>query len=436
MVERSEVVPTAVFLFFLLLPFQFALGATEGVDVAMARIGALAIGILFLAERLRSGSWILPPRRDLFFLAGFLFLAGCSLFFAREPSWTARKMLFLLSFFPLYFVFTDIFSRRGAPLIRHIGKGFFFGSVAGAVVSLFQFVAQFIFSVDQVLSFWLSRIYPLFLGEAFAHAVATYPSLLVNIAGKTMLRAVGVFPDPHVAAFYFGMAIPFGLWFGAKAPREKRIFYFFGTGIVFLADLCTFSRGGYVGLLSVLIFFGAFSFSRTRGYISFQQKRKIVLIALIILSLSLSLAPVRNRFADMFSVTDGSNRARIALWSEALTHIGERPLFGYGLGNYPLKVKPSAEYREPIYSHDIFLDMAAELGIVGLLLFLGIFLFSVGIFFARGSLASIALPATLALVLFLAHSFFENTLFSVHVLPVLLFLIATIAWYNRGDERE
>jgi O-antigen ligase len=436
MVERFSGVPTALFLFFLILPFQFALGATEGIDLAMSRIGAIAIGIFFLAERLRNGSWILPLKRDLFFFIGFFCLAGLSLVFAGEPSWTARKILFLLSFSPLYFVFTDIFSRGGAPLIGYIGKGFFFGSVVAAVVSLLQFVSQFIFSIDQVLSFWLSRIYPIFLGEAFAHAVTIHPSLLVNIAGKTILRAVGVFPDPHVAAYYFGMAIPFGWWFGMRAAKSKKAFFFLGTGILFLADLCTFSRGGYVGILSILVFFGAFSFFRMQVYRSFQQKKKAIVTVLLIIALSLAAPPVRSRLVETLSLTEGSNSARIALWSEALTHIGERPLLGYGLGNYPLKVKPSADYREPIYIHNIYLDMAAELGIIGLLFFLGIFFLPASIFFVRGSFSSIALPVTLALILFLSHSLFENTLFSVHVFPVLLFLIAAIAWYNRGDERQ
>lgn len=434
MVERLRGMWILGFLFFLLLPFQFALGVMDGVDLAVSRVGALLIGLIFLAERLRSGSWILPPPRDTFFFMGLLSLMGLSSLWAEEPAWTLRKVLFLLSFLPIWFFFADLFSRKGSLAIRGIGRGFFFGSVAGAGVALIQFISQFIFSLDQILHFWLSRVYPLFLGEAFAQAVATHPSLLVNIAGKTILRATGMFPDPHVAAFYFGMAIPFGLWLGMMAPREKKMPFFLGVGILFLADLGTFSRGGYVGLLAMLLFFGAFYLYHQREKIPWRQQKKVVLVALAVFILALSIPLVRNRLMETFSITEGSNSARIALWKEAMVHIGERPLLGYGLGNYPLKVLPSAQYRDPIYIHNIYLDIWAELGIIGLLFFLGIFLLPVGIFFFRGSLASIALPATLALVLFLAHSFFENTLFSVHVFPVLLLLTAIVSWYNRKNE--
>ncbi len=431
MVERSDFTQRLVFLFFLLLPFQFALNPSEGFDVALSRVAVLGIGGLFLLERLRNGSWMLPARRDLFFCMGFIFLAILSLLWAREPLWTLRKVFFLISFLPLWFLLSDMFVRRGVVAVRDVASGFFFGSIAGAVVALLQFSSQFVFSLDRVLDFWLSRMYPIFLGEAFAQSFTIYPSLLVNISGETILRAVGVFPDPHVAAFYFGMAIPFGIWLGVCAVPTKRTIFFLGTGILFLADLCTFSRGGYVGLIVMLIFFGAFSFSHMRERISFRQKKKVALVMMVILLFSLLIAPVRNRLMDTLSVTEGSNSARIALWGEAISHIKERPLLGYGLGNYPLQVKPSTEYREPIYIHNIYLDLWADLGGIGLIFFLGMFLLPVGDFFFRGSFSSIAFPAVLALVLFLAHSFFENTLFSVHIFPVLLFLIATIAWYNQ-----
>lgn len=436
MVERSSFVQKLLFLFFLLLPFQFALNPSEGVDLAISRIVVLVIGGLFLLERLRNGSWMLPAKRDLFLFMGFIFLAGLSLLWAREPLWILRKVFFLISFLPLWFLLSDIFVRRGAVAVRDVASGFFFGSVASALVALLQFSSQFVFSLERVLDFWLSRIYPIFLGEAFAQSVAIHPSLLVNIAGKTILRAVGAFPDPHVAAFYFGMAIPFGVWLGMTAVPTKRVAFLIGTSILFLADLCTFSRGGYVGLFAMVIFFGVFSWHQYGGKLSFWQKRNVAGVALVILLSCWLIQPVRERLSDIFSVTEGSNSARIALWGEAISHIKERPLLGYGLGNYPLQVKPSTEYREPIYIHNIYLDIWAELGAVGLAFFLGIFLLPVGVFFFRGSFSSIAFPAVLALVLFLAHSFFENILFSVHIFPVLLFLIATIAWQSREQGAE
>jgi O-antigen ligase len=419
-------VEKALFLFFLLLPFQFALNPVSGIDLALSRAVAICIGILFVFERLRLGSWVFPRQWALFVMSGFFFMAGFSFFWAEEPMWSARKAIFLLSFLPLWFVLMDVFHRDGRRIPIILARGFFFGSVAMAVVALMQFLSQFFFSLERVLNFWLTRIYPIFLGEAFAQSVAIHPSLLVNIAGETILRATGVFPDPHVAAFYFGMAIPFGIWFALVAEKEKKTLFLVGSVILFVADLCTFSRGGYVGLLAMGGIFGVFALYRYHERINGVWFKKIFFGGVIIFSLAMAVSPVRERLMDTFSIREGSNSARIALWQEARGRIAERPWFGYGLGNYPLAVKPSAEYREPIYIHNTYLDIWAEMGIIGLFFFLLIFFLPSATFFFRGSFSDVAFPAFLAMTLFLGHSFFENILFSVHIFPILLLVTAII----------
>lgn len=138
------------------------------------------------------------------------------------------------------------------------------------------------------------------------------------------------------------------------------------------------------------------------------------------------LSPVGTRLFSSFSQSDGSNIERLRLWQEAVVFIAEHPIFGTGLGNYPLFVKPSASYREPIYAHNLYLDIAAESGIVGLFFFSGFLFF--GIFSAwkswRREQSIFWLAIFSALIIFSVHAFFETPLFSVHILPLLLFLIA------------
>lgn len=158
------------------------------------------------------------------------------------------------------------------------------------------------------------------------------------------------------------------------------------------------------------------------------QSKKILLFLFVFClgGALLSLSPVGSRLVSSFSPADGSNSERLRLWQEALSHIAERPLFGTGLGNYPLLVKPSAGYREPIYVHNLFLDIAVETGLVGLFLFLG-FLFSGFLSAVRkwrktGNIFYFSL--VLALTIFSTHALFETPLFSVHVLPAFLLVVA------------
>nr|MBP9697908.1 hypothetical protein [Candidatus Moranbacteria bacterium] len=90
-------------------------------------------------------------------------------------------------------------------------------------------------------------------------------------------------------------------------------------------------------------------------------------------------------------------------------------------------------YREPIYAHNLFLDIAVEVGFIGLFFFLGMLVLSSARLFLWWKIKKddwLALSLLTALVIFLAHAFFETPLFSVHVLPALLLLIAAGVSYR------
>jgi putative inorganic carbon (hco3(-)) transporter len=147
----------------------------------------------------------------------------------------------------------------------------------------------------------------------------------------------------------------------------------------------------------------------------------------VTLTVAIVMSPIATRFTSSFSSQDGSVSERSRLWKEAVTNIEDHPLTGVGIGNYPLRVKPSASPREPIYVHNLYLDIAVELGLIGLGLFL-FFVFSClpKFSFPNETILSYRLALFLSLSIFLAHSFFEYPLFSVHILPLLLSILALL----------
>lgn len=417
-------------LFFFLLPFQFALSPKEGLDLAVVRI-VVPLSILgWLLFGLLRRRIVLPDSLLIFFLSGFLLIVSLSVLWSENKDFALRKELFLFSFLPLLFILSSVFEER--KVLRTIVlKSFVYGAFFSACSGILFFLSQFLFGVEKVFALLTGNILPFFLGETFARSVAEHPSLLVNISGTTVLRASGVFPDPHMFAFYLGMASPIALAFAlcASSQNKKRMWFLIFATILF-TDLLSFSRGGYVGLLAggVLFFFASGIYNR------FSRKKKIgTLVLALLLVGAIFSSPFGTRFLSSFSRTDGSNVERLRLWEEALTHIGERPFFGAGLGNYPLLVKPSASYREPIYAHNLYLDIAVEVGIAGLFFFLGMITLSgmrLFLWWKTHKDDWLALSFLTALVLFSAHAFFETPLFSVHILPVLLLLIAAGVSYK------
>jgi len=407
-----------VFLFFFILPFQWALSPVPGIDLALARVLSMLIFFVWVFSSVFKKRLMLPDGLSSFLASSFLFISALSFLWAGNADFSVRKIAFLFSFFPSFFVLTSFF-KENIKRVQTTLSFFIYGSVIAAAVSLVQFFSQFIFGVEKVFSFWTGSILPFFLGSAFGDSVAAYPSLLVNISGKTLLRATGFFPDPHMFSFYMGISIllTLGMFF---SQRERKWGYAFW--ILLVADLLAFSRGGYLGLCAGVTFF-LFTFFYQKGLGVRGLLTGAGIFGIIFLT---AWSPIGARFGSTFSTEDGSNKERIRLWEEALGHISERPFLGVGLGNYPLLVKPSAGYREPIYVHNLYLDIAVEAGLLGLSFFVALLWLAGWRLWRKWEKThdTLSLGTLGALLVFSTHAFFDTPLFSVHALPALLLLLA------------
>jgi len=286
-----------------------------------------------------------------------------------------------------------------------------------------------VFGVSVTFHFLLERILPFFLGRELSGMVALYPSLLVNIDGVTWLRATALFPDPHVAAFFFGMVAFLALGLARHFPEKSATNLFI---LLFGAAILSFSRGGYLGLFigGVSYFFlvqpRRFPFSRS-GFV------KVALFTG--LGALLFAVPVLSRFFASFTLLDASSLERLTLWKAALLALAEKPFMGTGIGNYLSSVHPLASAGTPFYAHNLFLDTTLELGLVGGILFIGLFVATLFELMRSRGVATFAPALCAALSLYLVSSFFDTALFSVHV-TALLSLMLAFAWNAKRFEEE
>lgn len=405
-------------LFSFVLPLQIALNPSEGIDLALTRILIPVIFLVCLVENLLSKKISLPTSPGAIFLCTFIFLASFSLFFADNPSWGIRKLAFLFSIFPLYFVISSAFptAEKKKVLMSYCAAG----AAITALIGLVQFSLQYIVGIDKAYRWWGENIAPIFLGKSFSQAVLENSSWLVNAGGKDFFRAISVFPDPHMLSFYLNMTLPFAIFLAIKSSSKKRIFWISSAFLIFIADILTFSRGGYIGLAVMAFILFALFFKKL------SVKFRLAACALLFFgttTLFLLPNPVSQRFVSSFDTSEGSNSGRIETWSQAFEVIKKNPL-GVGIGNYALAIKPSADYREPIYAHSVYLDIAAEMGIFALLFWIA---FLGGTFLSFNKQADdqifrFALIASLAA--FASHSLVENPLFSVHIFSLLMMVTA------------
>jgi len=418
------------FLLFLVvyLPFQVALNPSEGVDLASIRALIIAAFLLWLAQSLKNKKVVVKNTLQTWLVAMFLFLNALSLVVAKNTDWSLRKLGFLFSIFPVYFVVAEVINTR-EKMIKII-KAAVLGGSAVALIGIGQFLMQFTLGLEKTYKLWAESVIGIFLGTSFSAAVLANPSWLVNIAGKTYLRATAIFPDPHMLAFYLGLLIPTALGL-LMSERRKKIIWAGCLIALLIADLLTFSRGGYLGLFAGAVCTFVVLWKRI------GKKYKIIAVtagALVVLGLSIS-SPVSQRFFSSFNLKEGSNQGRIATWKKALEVIKDNPAIGVGIGNYPLAIKAIANYREPIYAHNTYLDVAAETGIPNALVWLSLLGIVATSFYVKSRKNSLELMMAVGVIIFATHSLVETAIYSPVVLTLLVIFIA-LSNINLDDEKK
>ncbi|MDD2272146.1 MAG: O-antigen ligase family protein [Desulfuromonadaceae bacterium] len=185
----------------------------------------------------------------------------------------------------------------------------------------------------------------------------------------------GTMFDPNDIAFYMLGFITFNLFFLSRDnSRLVRLISLACFLLSLLIIIKTGSRGGFIALMAVLAFF---LFKRgTIFKISFLHKFLLVLLAVISLQfIDLDLGRFRTivDYKDDYNVT--SEEGRIAIWKRGMKMMVTHPLTGIGFNIFPEGMGRDREARglgsaKWQTAHNSLVQIGAETGIIGFILFL------------------------------------------------------------------
>lgn len=187
---------------------------------------------------------------------------------------------------------------------------------------------------------------------------------------------VGLY-EPNYLAIALLLVIPLALVFARHDKTRARRWLWVAGGIVLLiATVLTGSRGGFVGLVIVLFF-----------VVLKLTKHRVASFAVIGLLLATILVVVPNQLVDRLRAStdanssartgvEKSNEARMAEIKGGLRMVRARPLTGVGLGNFSVWMESYPDLDLGAIAHNSYLEIAAELGIPALFVFLLILLAS------------------------------------------------------------
>ncbi|MBU0759171.1 MAG: O-antigen ligase family protein [Candidatus Omnitrophica bacterium] len=163
-----------------------------------------------------------------------------------------------------------------------------------------------------------------------------------------------------------------GLALTEKAVAKK-LFYVYLIIIMFVAFVLSMSRGGWFSLtIAMAVMFALLS---KKGFIRFGIIAVILLLVAIgfFIVKNIGIGPVANRIAS-YRELDFSGR--LYIWKGGLRLLRERPFLGSGLGTFIYffpRYRPVGFNLFANAAHNDYLQVAVELGILGLLCMIWIF---------------------------------------------------------------
>lgn len=198
------------------------------------------------------------------------------------------------------------------------------------------------------------------------YTVGVYPGSVADVArDRSFLSPRGM----HANEFGMLLALPTGpLLFMAGTARSRawRWFALLALGVVTVALLLTFSRGGLIALLIVVA-----------GFLWQQRKVKTFLAGIAVVALGLMAAPaaMQERFGTGFragALSDASvvakddlTAGRVHGWMLLAPEVLESPWLGRGLGSTQWSTAVAAGRYQANHPHNIYLEILMDLGILG-----------------------------------------------------------------------
>lgn len=385
----KKIIETGIYLLVFLLPWQtrwiieagkingsaseYLTKSFYGVDILLIALLVLALVFFhksfFLEAKpplggLASKKTSIYPFMEVKLLLIFLFLGLLSIFWAENKSlvlFREAQIILAVGFFWLVANFTKI-SKLAFSFVASL--------ILPTLLGLWQFFAQTTFA-DK----WLG----LAQHQASLGGTSVVETFSSGIVDGRWLRAYGSFDHPNifggVVAVGFLVSLSLLLNWQKEKIIKKIFLYFF---IVIFSDglFASLSRSAWLALALGIIFMGTSLFFQK----NFVDLKKVVSVGVVIAAVFLVMTLGYGKLINV-RVEGGTRLENLSLdqrevyLQQAKTLILQKPIIGVGIGNYIpalMKIAPNKQGWEYQPVHNVLLLILVELGILGLLSFVGL----------------------------------------------------------------
>ena len=184
------------------------------------------------------------------------------------------------------------------------------------------------------------------------------------------IRPTASFKSPNHFGGWLSMVLPITMslfLFGTEKKKRIRIAFGILSALLFICLLLAASRGAWLGFVGAILLIGIL------------KRKKLILMSIICISVSLLLVlfmlpgKTGKETQSLLNLNQATIMQRLILWKETLPMIKDRPLLGHGVNTFMSNWSNygvGKAFGHPYYPHNCYLHMAAEIGLIGLGMFI------------------------------------------------------------------
>ncbi|MBI2607310.1 MAG: O-antigen ligase family protein [Candidatus Doudnabacteria bacterium] len=223
-----------------------------------------------------------------------------------------------------------------------------------------------------ILQFYLQHSLNLKLLGEYVAPLGTAGLATIGVAGTKIIRAYGTFPHPNLLGAFLLFSLISGYFLVSRGTRFTK--WLVGLGMIVLISgiFYTFSRSIWIAAgISSIVFLGYY----LRDFLKTGQSRLtfLILLSAVVVSCGTLVFTYKDLIVSRATenIQESALASRKLFNKNGLTIMSQAPLLGVGVGNYVVVAQDLFDLEPWQYqpAHNVFIFLAAELGVLGAALF-------------------------------------------------------------------
>ncbi|MEK7151214.1 MAG: O-antigen ligase family protein [Patescibacteria group bacterium] len=385
------------------IPFFIAIPITTGFDsLNMWRVFSGLIFIKWFIEQ-RHFNFVFyksktPPQKTTLILLGILLLAILSIAQAQSYVLSIKRIIYFVNLSLIGIVINNLI-KQNQDFSQRVVKNIAIPTIIVALIGLAQQISTYYLDIFQFVDFWGGVVERNLFGNLWAETAIRANTWFAYFGNQLSLRIFSIFPDSHSFPIFLLLGMPAVMALSLEKVVEKNrgLKTMFKTRasmtvlfvpLIFLAAILSGTRGiwvaGFISTIWALIIIWLHYSSAINSdkrsifkYIASYLGIFFLLFGVAYYIIASDQFMVQKDSTGLFAkraksiidISETSNARRIEIWKDSVKSIIKHPLLGVGIGNFPVVVgEDLARAKAGSSAHNLYLHIAAELGIPALIL--------------------------------------------------------------------